>query len=285
MTIYEATVSVGIPTLNGPDRLDRCLTSMECTEWARFISVKIIVCDDGSDEDDLKLNKDVVQRHDRLRKDAGLEMLMNRDRLGIAKSWNRLTRHAATDVVVLVNDDIEVVPDWLDVLVYSVMQNSHAGMVGLNSYVGVTREALSRVHPFAPEHLVRPRVDYVEATLRSAGGTLLCAQGPIFAFRRDVFEQLGGFDERFFCFMEEMDFGVRCRRAGLTNFMADYPRVLHMGGATNSDPHNLIAADRLQESQRLFKEKTGRTLSELRKELGAARADAEVWNTQLKNWP
>jgi GT2 family glycosyltransferase len=266
----EAKVTVGIATLNGPDRLNRCLHSIRhFTRWSNVGSVKLLVHDDGSNEENLEKNKILVCNHYMdLYNTVGLEMLMTEGgtRGGIAKSWNKLVRHQASDVIILLNDDIEVSPDWLDVLVYSVWENPRAGMVGLNSYVGVTRSQHEATFRGAA-HEACPRIDYVEAKLLSGNHNLLTSNGSAFAFRSSAFYDAGGFDERYFCYYEEVDFGVALRQKGYEHFICSYPILYHMGGATNSDETNLDAGAEMLRSREKFREKWGHPPLELRQKL------------------
>lgn len=260
-------VLVGIPTLNGPDRLRRCLRSIR-VETPPDDSVLVFVADDGSDPEHLEGNKNVCAEH-------GVELIFGHGRTGIAATWNRLVRHVPdAETVVLLNDDIEVVRDWLDVLRFSVEENFEVGAVSLPCRTGTLK-------PAAPE----PHIDYVEAHLQDGGGTLLSAGGAIFAFRRTSWEAVAGFDERYFVFYEEVDFNVALMRAGRWNFVASYPVVYHLGGATNSDPKNLSAEAHLQQSRRRFLEKWGKRPDELRSEVAAHRLDErpvlKEWNSQL----
>jgi GT2 family glycosyltransferase len=56
--------------------------------------------------------------------------------------------------------------------------------------------------------------------------------GAFFLVRRPLFERLGGFDERFFVFYEEVDFALRAQRAGARVHYLAGPRVHHAGGGT-----------------------------------------------------
>jgi len=276
-------ITIGVPTLNGPDRLFRCLRSIaECTNLE---GVRVLVCDDGSTPDNLKFNKDTI--HNFSPEIPGLEMLMNGGRFGIAKSWNLLTRHYAdAKIIVLLNDDVEVVDYWLDVLRYSLEANPCAGMVGLNSYIALMKDQHASLHPNALPHERLPLVDYREAKLLDGDGSILSAQGPIFAFRKDVFDLVGGFDERYFVYYEELDFAVSLRKNGLFSFVTSYPMTYHMGGATNSDTRNLVASDHMARSRRLFIEKWGKTPAELREEFFAdyKRPRLREWTSQIQNW-
>lgn len=55
------------------------------------------------------------------------------------------------------------------------------------------------------------------------------ACGAAALYRRDAFEALGGFEERFFCYCEDVDLGFRLRRAGLTCLLEPRAIVRHLG--------------------------------------------------------
>jgi GT2 family glycosyltransferase len=237
------------------------------------LSVRVLVADDGSEPDLLRQNKEICS-------ELGVEILHGHGRTGIAKTWNRLVRHAPeTEVIALVNDDIEVVPHWLDVISYSLLNNSQAGMVGLNTYCGVTKGQI------AAQMAVVPRIDYHESRLMGGCGTLVSSHGPIFGFLRSSYDLVGGFDERYFCFYEEVDFGVALRRKGFYHYMASYPLCYHMGGATNSDKKNLDASRLLVESRNKFFEKWGKSIGQFREEFRDVKMPLlHEWNTQIKAW-
>lgn len=256
-------VLVGIPTLNGPDRLDRCLKSIK--KYTDLEDVTVLVSDDASAPENLKLNKDVVHTH-------GVEMLMSEERLGVSRQWNRLVRHVPdADIVVLLNDDVEVVDDWLDVLVFSLSRNPRLGMLSLRCETGVT----------SANALPRARVDYNEARLLTGGGTLVSSGGACFAFRRTDWELVDGFDERYFCFYEEVDFGVSLAKRGFFSAFASYPVVLHMVGASVSS--NTDASAVLLASRARFAEKWGTTMDQLRADFSERPEPRWVeWNTSWK---
>lgn len=260
---------VGIPTLNGPDRLERALRSVFEAGAADDESITVLVADDGSTPENLERNKAIVAEY-------AVDLLLSpTGRSGIPATWNRLCRHRDDPTVILINDDVELVVDALDVLRYSVEENREAGMVSLPCYLGTTKDAA----PQPP-----PPVDYHEAHLQGGGGMLLSSGGACFAFRREVYEAAGGFDERYFCFYEELDLGFTLRRLGYVHFVASYPTVYHLGGATNSDAANLVASERLLESRARFKDKWGGTPDELRRRFGPAARPANLreWNSSLK---
>jgi GT2 family glycosyltransferase len=264
----ELRAVIGIPTLNGSERLDRALFSIfHFTERSLLSQCVVLVADDGSDEEELEKNKKICAHY-------GVEILFGHGRTGVAATWNRLCRHSNSKAMVLINDDIEVVADWLDVLLYSVEENKHAGMVSLSCIMGALWETTKGL----------VRIDYHEANLLSANNALLASGGAIFAFRRDVYDLAGGFDQRYFCFYEEIDFGVTLGYKGFFHYIANYPNPFHLGGQTTSSEKNISASKCLVESREKFAEKWQKTPDVLRKEFAAREAPSKLleWNSQIK---
>ena len=57
--------------------------------------------------------------------------------------------------------------------------------------------------------------------------------GAFFWVRRSLFDKLGGFDERFFVYFEEVDFSYRARQRGWRSFYLADAQAYHMGGGTS----------------------------------------------------
>lgn len=283
----NSRILIGVPTLNGPERLNRLLFSIRhATDWSKVGPVKILVCDDGSDEGPFLGNRAVCATYQDLVQVAGLEYIAHHARRGIAAGWNTLCRHghANWDIAVLLNDDVEVVRHWLEALVYSLDENPTIGMVGLNAYLSVTKGQVDTLHPGALEHVRYLQIDYHEAHLLHGNGRLLASQGSAFGFRKDVYDQVGGFDERYFCFYEELDFGVSALQYDYVHAMLSYPIIYHMGGATNAVPTNLDARARMEQSRKAFEEKWGRTPEAIHASRPHRAPGFKEWNTQVANW-
>ena len=57
--------------------------------------------------------------------------------------------------------------------------------------------------------------------------------GAFFLVRRSLFVQLGGFDERFFLYYEEVDFARRAGQARFRSHLLNSPRAIHIGGISS----------------------------------------------------
>lgn len=263
----DPEVLIGIPTLNGPDRLRRCLRSIRLNT-PRAEPWKVLVVDDRSTPENLQRNKEVIHEH-------GVELLMHEERSGVAAGWNHLTRHTNAPWVILMNDDVEVVPDWYEALVFSLKANRDAGMIGLTAYQGVNSSN------FTPP----PVKSYNEARMQ-CGYKMFSTTGFLFGFERTKFDKVEGFDERFFLFYEEIDFGVRLLNQGWPSYMLSYPVVIHQGGASTSDTRNVPDPQGVMaESRARFKEKHG-SIEAIRSkmEYPVTGPVLREWNSMLKTW-
>jgi GT2 family glycosyltransferase len=91
--------------------------------------------------------------------------------------------------------------------------------------------------------------------------------GAFYLVRRSLFDALGGFDERFFVYFEDLDFAVRSRKQGLASVYLATAQVFHLGCGTT---HNIKA-------RRLFYSARSRILYSLKHfGIGGATAVAAV---------
>jgi GT2 family glycosyltransferase len=58
--------------------------------------------------------------------------------------------------------------------------------------------------------------------------------GAFYLMRRALFESLGGFDERFFVYLEDLDFSLRARKAGWSSVYLATTQAFHAGGGVSN---------------------------------------------------
>lgn len=149
-----------------------------------------------------------------------------------AAKMNRLWRAAATEQIVLLNDDVEVAaPDWLEALctfavdegvggvgarlVYPDGTIQHAGMVG--GILGVF------AHPWIHQPADAPTYGDWARVQRDWSAVT----GAVFATRRTALEAVNGFDERFALEYNDVDLCLRMRAAGLRIVQAPDALLVH----------------------------------------------------------
>ncbi|MCM0640293.1 glycosyltransferase family 2 protein [Cellulomonas wangsupingiae] len=198
--------------------------------------VELVVVDNGTDH---AVAESVVAR-------SGARLVVPGANLGYGAAANRGAAGARTPWLVVANSDIEWTPGSLDRLVAAGEEQPHAGALGpmlLNT--DGTMYPSARALPSLRQgagHAVFARVwpgnpwtRRYHARQESAGGYLREAgwlSGACLLLRREAFEQLGGFDESYFMFFEDVDLGERLGRAGWENLYVPDVQVTHVGGTS-----------------------------------------------------
>ncbi len=206
-----------IPTWNRRDLLLNLFDSL-AAQTRRFD--EIIVVDNGSSDDSAEL----AER-------AGARVLRLSQNMGFAAAVNRGIEAAGTDWVAILNNDVTLEPDWLEKLLAAgndarfatgkILQAAdHTKIDGAFDELsrGACASRCGSGKADGPEWN-RPR------TIRFAPMTAAI-------FRRQLFRDLGGLDESFGSYMEDVDFGLRCALAGREGVYLPSAVAYHRGSAT-----------------------------------------------------
>jgi GT2 family glycosyltransferase len=155
-------------------------------------------------------------------------VLRNDRNAGFGAANNRCFARSDSKYVAAVNPDARPEPGWLRALVAALEANPHAALatskVLLASDAGRVNACGTAVHISGISScrgLGDDQHEYVAQTPVAA------VSGAAFVARRDVLEQIGGFDERFFMYMEDIELSLRARLAGYDVVLAPRSRVLH----------------------------------------------------------
>jgi hypothetical protein len=211
---------VVIPTWNARSLLSEALGSIE----AQTVPVEIVVVDNASTDGTAEM---LATRFPRV------TVVHNTGNMGFGRAVNRGVQEAAgADVIVLVNNDAVCAPDFVERLLEP-FADRRIGMVagvllqgstpGLVDSAGIELDTTLRSWDMLWN---RP----VEELAQAAEPVGPC--GGAAAYRADAFVELGGFDERFFAYWEDVDLALRFRLAGWGCTRARGARALHRHGAT-----------------------------------------------------
>ncbi|OLT48246.1 N-acetylglucosaminyl-diphospho-decaprenol L-rhamnosyltransferase [Saccharomonospora sp. CUA-673] len=179
---------------------------------------------------------------------AGVTLVPTGGNLGYGGGANRGVAALGDDIgwVVIANPDLEWDPGSLDELLAVARRRPQGGAFG-----PLIREPDGSVYPSArllPSpgrgigHAVFGKIwpgnpwtrayrqETGEPTERTAGWL----SGSCQLIRREAFDAVGGFDERYFMYFEDVDLGDRIARAGWQNVYAPSAAVMHIGGESTS---------------------------------------------------
>lgn len=265
-------VTIGIPIYNDIDYLRLLLDTVAW--YTCYEDYRVVVVDDGSP---LVFVSDAVRE---LCATLDVEYLKHDVNRGVAAGWNTACKNAierGSEIMVLLNSDIMVVPDWLRAAVYALETNKETGIVGsffwepINIAVRNVKAQMRLMHdqfwnivytfsPYEPKYnpTAASAQDLVNFKKASCWGfsRVMSPNGSAFSFLLDTYQRVGPFDENMLAFHEEFDFGVRCAMQGLASFGLPYPRVYHAVSRTFTEQlTNEESSRRFQDSKRVFMEK------------------------------
>lgn len=216
-------VSIVIPVYNQWSTTWECLVSiLRNTEG---ISYEVIVADDSSQDETVHIATLA----------PGVRHITNEINIGFLRNCNRAARDAKGKYLLLLNNDTIVQPDWLAPLIQAMEQNDEVGMVGpmLLYPNGRVQEAGGIIWRDGSgwnygRHDVpdRPEYNYIKETDYISGACLL--------LKRTLWDEIGGFDERFApAYYEDTDLAFEVRRRGYRVLYQPLSRVVHLEGVSH----------------------------------------------------
>ncbi len=174
---------------------------------------------------------------ERVRADAlpeGARLIESETNLGFARGNNRLASQARSTWLVLLNPDAFPDPDWLEAMVAGAQAFDHADLFGCTQRADGMPGVLDGAGDVYHLSGIPYRGGYGRSMQPPADGEVFAPCGAALMIRRSVFEALGGFDEDYFCYLEDVDLGYRARLNGHWALQLQAPAVSHVGYASSA---------------------------------------------------
>ena len=155
-----------------------------------------------------------------------LHLIKNEKNEGYGKAVNTAIRHGSSKFIAILNSDVEVLSGWLGPLLETLDSDDKVAavepkLIGPNGNIdcaGVWGTNANPLIRFADENSFG-RFGRVLENVYISGACIVT--------RRKTFEELGGFDERFFFFFEDMDFCFKARYEGYKVLYIPHSVVVH----------------------------------------------------------
>ena len=208
--------SIIITLYNSQPYLEACLRSLR---RAVRPDDELILVDNASSDGSVELDQCLW---------PGAKLIRNSANRGFAAACNQGALIAEGDFLVFLNQDTRVEPGWLDGLLEAFDQSPRVGLVTskllLMSRPQQIHMAGQDVH-FTGLTFGRGFLQPLEAF--SLSGRVSAVSGASFAIRRELWQQLGGFDPGLFMYYEETDLCWRARLAGYDSLYAPASVAYH----------------------------------------------------------
>lgn len=165
-----------------------------------------------------------------------MTLIQSEENLGFAGGNNRAAREAdGAEFLALLNPDAFPEPGWLQTLVDAATRHRQAAAFGSTQLLDADPSHLDGAGDAL--HAIgipwRGGLGMAAAPLPPEGETF-AACGAAMLIRAADFRAVGGFDERFFCYVEDVDLGFRLRLAGRATMQIPGAVVRHVGGGVSA---------------------------------------------------
>jgi N-acetylglucosaminyl-diphospho-decaprenol L-rhamnosyltransferase len=238
-------LSVVIVSYRCAGHLDHCLRSIEGN--AQDVSLEVIVVDNASGDS----TAGVARQH------AGTHVLERGDNAGFARAANQGMALARGRAVLVLNPDTTVPPGALRACLDALWGDPRMGIltprvVDEHGHIDARCHrafptawsalcfltGLDRVLPWrsAQAYTMRWLPDDRPADVDAVSGAFML-------MRADALHQVGGFDQQFFMYAEDIDLCMRMRCGGWRVIYWPHAAVTHLGGgSTDDDPFSMASA-------------------------------------------
>ena len=217
--------SVVIPNYNGSRYLPDLFAGLAAQTFADF---EVIFADDCSSDDSTAWVE---------AKAPQARVLASRENQGFVASVNAAGRVALGRVIVLLNNDTQPAPEFLAELAKAVCAHPRAGIVAAKLLLFDERE---RIHTagdmMGRDGIPRNRgVWSIDSGQFDGSKEVFGGCGGAMAVRRELWDALGGFDEEFWMYLDDVDFSFRAQLLGWRATFAPAARVYHKLGGSGGD--------------------------------------------------
>lgn len=194
---------------------EACITDcIESVLGQRGVGCEMVVIDNQSGDETLRRVGNFGNR---------VRLLANQRNVGFGTACNQGAAGARSRFIHFLNPDASLPSELaLADLIAEMEANPRWGLCG-TAIAGETELPCERNYP-GQRHL--------KHALPRLPGEIAWTVGASLFFRRELFEQIGGFDERIFLYAEEIDICLRTRKAGFEIGMVPSVAINHIGGVS-----------------------------------------------------
>lgn len=230
--------SIIIPNLNGEDFLPECLQSLKNAINISKTNVEIILVDNASSDTSPEIFTSFCQKNK-----IKYQLVSLTKNYGFAGAVNRGVEVAKTAWVLICNNDLKINKNSFFLIKEVIKNNSDPKLAavtgtvlnydgsrfesqGLKFYYSGKCDNISNGQPYSPS--------FLQGRASGSGFKIWGASAALTAYNKAIFNKVGGFDEDFFAYEEDVDLSLRLHNLGYTTIYVPQALSSHLGGATSS---------------------------------------------------
>ena len=234
MSAAQVDVSVIVVSWNTRDLLARCLRSV--CDALDGLSVETMVVDNASTDGSVGMVRECY---------PDVKLIANSENLGFVRANNQALAVSQGKYVLLLNSDAALLPGALEHMVRFLTDQPTVGIVGpkfLNpdgsfqssymSFPSLLSELLlmTKLHRIFRTRWFPSHPPWLSEEAKAVDWML----GACMMIRRDTLDDIGGMDETFFMYSEEVDWCWRAKQAGWAVYYLPEAQVVHDGGQSSA---------------------------------------------------
>ncbi len=231
----SGAVDVAIVTHQSVQHIGRCLNSVEASTGVSLGRVAVV--DNASTDGTCAVIAEEF---------PSVDLTESRTNLGFSSATNLAASRGDSEFLLALNPDVWLEPDTLQILIAKMRSNPEIGISGCRLVLpdGSEDHAARRSFPTplsALSHFAgiskrrkAPRAmrEYL-APAAAGGGQVDAVNGALMLIRRKWFEDLGGFDERYWMYMEDLDLCWRFAERNRLTWFVPETEAVHVKGASS----------------------------------------------------
>lgn len=252
---YKKDLSIIIINYKTPSHLKQCIKSIQ--KHSPKLDYEIIVVDNDSQDGTTRMIEDDFMYNYKNEKISNVELIANKKNLGFPKAVNQGVKKSTGKYILLLNPDITILEDSLERMIAYLKSHPDVAVIGPKLINPNGSIQLSCFNRFTSPELVlyrrtlfgklnRGKKMLDDFTMKSWDHSterdVAWILGSCMLICKDVIEKVGLMDERFFMYMEDVDW---CRRFWQAGYKVKYyPRVkmVHYYARESSSESGLVKA-------------------------------------------
>lgn len=254
----QPLISLIIINRNGEDHLKRLFNSFSSFN-DYYSNYEVILVDNASTDNSL----DIIESFT----DIPIKIIQNKNNESFSHSNNQAVEIAKGDYLLFLNNDVEFLDGCLNFLMETMSSHDNVGAVGARLfYPDCSDSKINKHKSYSIQHagiifkesegFVRPfnrhnGKEYYESNLNTVH-EMIAVTAAVLLVKKDVFNEVHGFDERYVYGYEDVDFCLKLYKAGYHNYYDSRATLFHYEFGTQETDNNKDVMNRRLNNREVF---------------------------------